>query len=137
MGSFRTWTLALVAVTLGGCASVAGGGSSSGPDGSGSDVITREDLERTSAETAMEAVSLLRPQWLRKRPARTPGDPEPVVGVVVDGRPRGTLDDLASLRTAAVEQMVFLSATDATIRYGTGFAGGAIVVTTRSGDPGG
>ena len=114
-----------------GCASsgTAGGGSS--------DDITREDLETVSADNAMEVVSLMRPRWLRARPARTINDPTPVVGVVIDGRPRGSLDDLAQIRRENIQRISFMSASDATIRYGTGFTGGAIVVTTRSAGPGG
>lgn len=122
-------TLALVLPTTG-CASsgTSGGGSS--------DDITREDLETVSADNAMEVVSLMRPRWLRARPARTINDPTPVVGVVIDGRPRGSLDDLAQIRRENIERISFMSASDATIRYGTGFTGGAVVVTTRAGGPG-
>jgi len=120
---------AVLAISTWGCASGTGAGS---PDsGRSADVITREDLDRASVENVLDAVTLLRPQWLRARPARTISDPTPDVGVVVDGRPRGTKDDLASIRTVSVERIEFLSATDATIRWGTGFAGGAIVVYSR------
>ena len=122
-------TLALV-LPLAGCASSGTGG------GGSSDDITREDLETVSADNAMEVVSLMRPRWLRARPARTISDPTPVVGVVIDGRPRGSLDDLAQIRRENIERISFMSASDATIRYGTGFTGGAVVVTTRAGGPG-
>ncbi len=119
-----------IAVSLAGCASGGSGESRSTDD------ILREDLEASSAETAMEVVTLLRPQWLRARPARTPTDATPTVGVVIDGRPRGSLDDLAQIRREIIERISFMSATDATIRWGTGFTGGAIVVTTRRAGPG-
>ncbi len=93
--------------------------------------ITREELESTTVDDAMEAVSLLRPHWLRARPARTINDPSPVVGVVIDGLAHSTRDDLAQLPIGQVERISFLNAGDATIRYGTGFTGGAIIVTTR------
>lgn len=121
--------LALVLPTTG-CAS------SATSTGGSSDDITREDLETVSADNAMEVVSLMRPRWLRARPARTINDPDPVVGVVIDGRPRGSLDDLVQIRRENIERISFLSAADATIRYGTGFTGGAVVVTTRAGGPG-
>ena len=111
------------------CAST-GGGSTQAPGGRDGD-ITREELEVTTVDDAMEAVSLLRPHWLRARPARTPNDPIPVVGVVIDGMARSTRDDLAQLPIGQVERISFMSAADATIRYGTGYTGGAIVVTTR------
>ena len=93
--------------------------------------ITREELEATTVDDAMAAVSLLRPHWLRTRPARTFVDPSPVVGVVIDGMARSTREDLAQLPIGQVERISFLNAADATIRYGTGHTGGAIVVTTR------
>lgn len=111
------------------CAST-GGGSTRSAGGRDAD-ITSEEWEATSVDDAMEAVSLLRPHWLRARPARTPNDPEPVVGVVIDGMARATRSDLAQLAIVQVERISFMSAADATIRYGTGYTGGAIVVTTR------
>ena len=110
-----------------GCASPGGGGLST----RGSGDITREELEATSVDDAMEAISLLRPQWLRTRPARTPSDPVPVVGVVIDNMARATREDLAQLSIGQVERITFMNAADATIRFGTGYTGGAIVVTTR------
>ena len=121
---------ATVVALVGGvaCAST-GGGSMGSPSRDGD--ITREELEATTVDDAMEAVSLLRPQWLRARPARTPNDPIPVVGVVIDGMARSTRDDLAQLPIGQVERISFMSAADATIRFGTGYTGGAIIVTTR------
>ena len=115
---------------LGGVASCASSGEGSlSTRGSGD--ITREELEATSVDDAMEAISLLRPRWLRARPARTPSDPIPVVGVVIDNMARATREDLAQLSIGQVERISFMSAADATIRFGTGYTGGAIVVTTR------
>jgi hypothetical protein len=50
---------------------------------------------------------------------------------VIDGSIRGELDELRSLNTDSIESMQFLSATDATTKYGTGYFGGVIEVTTR------
>lgn len=120
--------LALVSAL--GVAACAVGTRSSGPS-STRDMITREELEELNADDVMEAVSILRPQWLRFRPMRTPGSPDPVVGVVVDGQPRGTRSDLAQIPIGTVERIEFMTSADATIRFGTGFTGGAIVVSTR------
>ncbi len=109
------------------CASTGEGGSSSLGQGD----ITPEELVGTSVNDAMEAISLLRPQWLRARPSRTINDPVPVVGVVIDGMARGSRADLAQIAVGLIERISFMNAADATIRYGTGFTGGAIVVTTR------
>lgn len=121
---------ATVMALVGGIACASTGGGSRASSGRDAD-ITREEWEATSVDDAMEAVSLLRPHWLRFRPARTPNDPDPTVGVVIDGMARATRADLAQLPIGQVERISFLSAADATIRYGTGFTGGAIIVTTR------
>ena len=121
--------VALVAVFL--ASACAAGTPGSGHPGSSHDVITRGELEELNADDVMEAITILRPRWLRFRPMRTPGTPEPVVGVVMDGRPRSTRSDLAQIPIGSVERIEFMSAADATIRYGTGYAGGAIIVTTR------
>ena len=93
--------------------------------------ITLAELEATSVDDVMEAISLLRPQWLRARPARTPSDPNPVVGVVIDGRVNSTREDLAQIPISDVARLQFLNSADATIRFGTGYGGGAIILTTR------
>lgn len=121
---------AAVVALVGGVACASTGGGSGAAPSRDSD-ITREELEATTVDDAMEAVSLLRPHWLRARPARTPNDPIPVVGVVIDGMARSTRSDLAQLPIGQVERISFMSAADATIRFGTGYTGGAIVVTTR------
>lgn len=122
-----------IAVTLftlvGGAACATTGESSS--SSSRRNEITLEELETTSVDDVMEAISLLRPQWLRARPARTPADPNPVVGVVIDGRVNSRREDLAQIPISDVARIQFLNAADATIRFGTGYGGGAIIVTTR------
>lgn len=131
-GGFTNAALLVAAAlfVLGAAASCASSGEDSlSTRGSGD--ITREELEATSVNDAMEAVSLLRPRWLRARPTRTPNDPEPVVGVVIDNRARATRSDLAALPIGQVERISFMSPADATIRFGTGYTGGAIIVTTR------
>lgn len=134
----RATVFVLVAiVTLGGAGACATAGEGS-TSASRRNEITRTELEETMVDHVMDAVRLLRPQWLRARPMRTPGNPEPTVGVVVDGRVQGTLEDLAQIPISEVARIQFLNAGDATIRFGTGYTGGAIVVTTRGrlrGDP--
>jgi hypothetical protein len=49
----------------------------------------------------------------------------------VDGGRRGGVTDLRSLRPAEIAQMDYMSASDATTRFGTGHSGGAVLVTTR------
>ncbi len=112
----------VLAVGLGACAS--GGGNSSRPAGSSSTRIVRAELEPLGQMSALQAVERLRPRWTQSRAGDSPV-------LYVDGARRSSVNDLQSIRLNDVEQMEYMSASDATTRYGTGHAGGAIMVTTR------
>lgn len=73
---------------------------------------------------AFLAIERLRPRWLQSRS----GD---IVQLYIDGSRRSNVRDLQTLRIGEVEQMEYMSSNDATTRYGTGHAGGAVLVTSR------
>ncbi len=103
------------------CAS--GGGGERGPRRD-PNRLTAEELAEFASLNCLEVVRRLRPRWLTGRG----GDPT----VVRDGAQMGPAGEyLADIPVGDVESMRYLNATDATMRYGTGVAGGAIVVTTR------
>jgi len=110
-----------LAFGLAGCASA---GSSSRPAGSTSTRIVRAELAELPEMDALQAIERLRPRWLQSRA----GDP---VQLYVDGSRRGNVRDLQSIRVNEVEQMEYMSASDATTRYGTGHAGGAVLIRSR------
>jgi hypothetical protein len=118
-------TLAL-ALGLTGCASGGGGGGSAdGPRRGGSNRIIADELVDIQQLDAYQAIQRLRGQWLRTRGGNPPQ-------VMLDGiRQPGGLESLRSMRIADIEEMRFLSSTDATNRFGTGFDGGAILITTK------
>ncbi|MDE0898445.1 MAG: hypothetical protein OSA81_05455 [Longimicrobiales bacterium] len=116
-----------LALGLTACAS-GGGGASSRPAGATSSRIVRAEIEALPPMDALTGIQRLRPRWLQSRAGSGAGDP-PVL--YVDGARRGATTDLATMRVAEVEQMNYMSASDATTRYGTGHGGGAIQVTTR------
>ena len=97
-----------------------------------SNLIVRAELEQlTGQSNAWEAVEVLRPLWLRRgRGGVLPSGPT-YARVVIDVSRRGELDDLRSISTDNIESLRFLSAIDATTKYGTGYLGGVIEVTTR------
>lgn len=111
-----------LAFGLVGCASAGGGGSR--PAGSSMTRIVRAELSELPEMNALQAIERLRPRWLQSRA----GD---VVQLYVDGSRRGNVADLQSIRVIEIEQMEYMSASDATTRYGTGHAGGAILVSSR------
>ena len=105
---------------LGGLACASAGGE--GSTGTRRGDITREELETVSVDDAMEAISLLRPQWMRGRSS--------AATIVINGQ-RSTRDRLATVPVGSIVRIAFMSAADATTRFGTGFFEGAIVVTLR------
>lgn len=101
-------------------------------------VISLAEIEATRdrAEDAMALVRNLRPQFLRARGPNSFGNARggrtvPYPKVIVDGMPRGDLDVLTQIPSVTVREIRFLSSADASVRFGTGYDGGAIVVTTR------
>jgi len=111
-----------LALGLAGCAS---GGGGARPAGARSDRIVQAELTPLGQLDALQVVQRLRPNWLRQRG----GVSEPLV-LYVDGTRRGGADDLRFIRADEVEQMDYMSPSDATTRFGTGHTGGAILVQT-------
>ena len=122
MRRLRLLPLLLLLLTAAGCAS--SGGSSDGPRRN-SNVLTFEELQEVNNLSVYDAIQRLRPQWLR---ARTPGA-LPVV--FMNGSEFGALNTLRSIQTGDVEQIRYRNGRDATTRYGTGYGGGSIEITTR------
>ena len=112
-----------VALSIGlvGCAS--SGGGSSRPAGATMNRIVKAELEPLGQISPVRAIERLRPSWLRTRS----GDP-PVLHV--DGARRGNVQELQNYQLSEIERMEYMSASDATTRFGTGYAGGAILVFT-------
>ena len=111
-------------IGLAGCATGGSGGGGGGGGGSGNR-LTAEDLVDVQELDLFEAIRQLRGRWLNSRGRGTPE-------VVVDGAPRQSgIDELRSLRVSDVQEVRYMSASDATTRFGTGYEAGAILVTTR------
>ena len=124
--SSRSFFVATFALTVGlaGCASSGGGGGDGATRGS-STRITRAQLEPVAELDAFEVIRRLRPAWLRSRAGQAPT-------VIIDGSPQmGGLDVLRSYRARDIELLEYMNASDATNRFGTGYQGGAIQMTTR------
>ena len=118
--------LALTLITTA-CASTtrAGGGSR--------DIITVDEIERVNVSNAMEIVERLRPEFLRGRGRVSVAQPDAQYPVVyVNGVRAGQLEALRSITASDVHEIRYISAADATTRYGTGHTGGVIEVRIRS-----
>jgi len=117
--------VAAFALALGLSACASGGGGTGGAPRGSSNRITSDELATMSQLDLFTAVSRLRPQWLRPRSGQLPE-------VVIDGaHQQGGTEVLRSMRASEAGQLEYMSAADATTRYGTGYTAGAIIVSTR------
>lgn len=97
------------------------------------EVITRTQIESMNATDAYDVVQRIRPEFLRQRGASSIQGGAQLAVVYVDGVRRGGPTALRQLRASEVEEIRFISGTDATTRYGTDHGGGAIEVKSRRG----
>ncbi len=111
-----------------GCAS----SGESGSTGRSRDLITQTELMEVPHSTVFEAVRALRPRWLQARAgASFQSRQQQTARVYIDGQLRGELGEMWNLLPTEVSEIRFMSASDATTRFGTNHIGGAIVITTR------
>tara|TARA_B100001123_G_scaffold443341_1_gene589205 strand:+ start:1099 stop:1488 length:390 start_codon:yes stop_codon:yes gene_type:complete len=127
---FRLWSLLFVFV-LAGCSGMA-----TASRGGNTNVITGELIREGAGEglNVYQVIERNRPQWFNAgRSAPTLGYAEGgrFARVVLNGALYGDLDDLRRINTVEVTRLEYMSARDATTRFGTGYAGGAILVSTR------
>ncbi len=131
----RHTVLLATAVASFGAASLAASCASTGergPSGRSRNAIANEELMAVPHSSLYEAVRALRPRWLQARNSATLRDPMPQTPrVYLDGQPFGGIYDLRSLLPGDVGEVRYLSASDATTRFGTNHLAGAIIVTTR------
>ena len=129
----RSWWIWSVVISLMLTACATGGGGGSG--GGSASVLTSAELERVRELNCYEAVQRLRPNWLRTR-GRVSMETQQGIQLYVDNVHRGYVTELVSIRASSVERMRFLSAPEATARFGTDHVDGAVLVTTRRGGDG-
>lgn len=92
--------------------------------------LLHEDIIEARHNTALDAVRAMRPQWLRKRGLGSISRPE-MVKVYINGMLRGGPQALREVNSDSIRSIQYLSASDATQRFGTDHASGAIIVLTR------
>jgi hypothetical protein len=125
----RLIVLGLVVVVAASCAtaSQSGGGSARSQAR-----LSHEDLAETSELTLYNAIQRLRPLWLRARGAASTRGPAPVI-VYLNNVRAGGISFLHDIAVESVAEVSFISATDATTRWGVGVSGGVILVISRTG----
>ena len=80
--------------------------------------------------TVFDAIQRLRPNWLRQRGATSVSGGNNLMPAVMVNESPSTLDALGSMRTTDVTLVQFMSGSDATTLYGTGYVNGLIKVRT-------
>jgi hypothetical protein len=100
------------------------------------DLITEGEISSRAADAsnALQIIQKLRPQMLRSRGRFSPNDTSDQASlpkVVVDDVSYGAIESLANLNANQVREIRYLSASDATTKWGTGYPGGAILVMTK------
>ncbi len=98
------------------------------------DVLTREEIDDSSARTAYELVQTLRPQWLITRGLTTVAQAAGAEGIVIylDNARLGLPDSMRGVTLGAVQYLRFFTAPEATLRWGGGHLYGAILISTGS-----
>jgi hypothetical protein len=101
-----------------------GGGSGAGKSVGLREVLMSDEIAKANVSTAYEAVSRLRPYFLQTR-----GTAYPIV--YVDNVRYGDVTSLREIAVQNIDRIEYISASDATTRFGTGHAGGVIMVIMR------
>ena len=95
-------------------------------------LITADEIEKSNATNAYEAVERLRPAFLRTRGAQSIQNQQPPTPMIyIDGMRYGPLQTLSSVPAVGIVSIQYLTAIEATQRFGFGNEGGAIMVTTK------
>jgi len=81
--------------------------------------LSQEELDEWNQLPAWDVVQRLGPMWMRPGGVRNSANPAGHYAYVfVDGSPYGPMESLRSFRVENIQEMRFVDATDATIRYG-------------------
>jgi hypothetical protein len=88
-------------------------------------LITEAEITASSYQNALEVVQSLRPAMMRPRPGGGP------VMLYLDDVKMMDLNGLSTVPSGRIREIRYISAQDATTRWGTGHASGVILVTTK------
>ncbi len=117
---------------IGACASTGTGG------GSNRDLITLEEIQASQASNVYQLIQSTRGSWLSSRgpmsfrTGEDDGLEQPEIIVYMDGTRLGDVGDLQGVSIVGITGIQRLSASEATQRFGTGHARGAILISRGS-----
>ncbi len=115
----------LAIVALASASACASSGGSSGPRRSRDRIVAAEVAELAGLSNALQVVQRLRPSWLTPR-----GRSGPPAIYLNDAPWSRDPSGLVNISIESIQEMRFLSAPDATMRWGTSVGGTVILVTT-------
>lgn len=95
-------------------------------------LITTEELRESRANTAMDAIQFLRPNWLQRGGALSMRSDTEIAVYLNDSR-LGGVETLRSLEVRSIETIRFYDGPTAQARFGLDNQHGAIQVTTVAG----
>jgi hypothetical protein len=124
----RLQTVLLMMVLATACTSAA----MTRPSSRSRDVLAADEIEHSNVGTLHEAIQLLRPHFFFSRgrtSLRAASNQVPVV--LINSVPQPSLESLRAIAARDVQYVRFLSAPDATTRFGTGYMAGAIEVVLK------
>lgn len=99
---------------------------------SSTDLLAFVELQTVTVSNAYEAVSRLRPEFLRRRGVPKPNDPSGGLPVVyVDGVKQGGAESLLTIPSRVIVEIRYFGEIAATDQFGPYHAGGVIAVRTR------
>jgi hypothetical protein len=121
-------TLALTTVACGSSTPRTG---QAGPGGD-RNVILAEEIVQVENATALDVVQRLRPHFLQRRgPTSITQQDNTYPVIYIDGLRRGDVNELRQIPASTIARIEYISASDATTRWGTGHTAGVIAVSTR------
>jgi hypothetical protein len=122
--------LPALALSVPGCAPQRRGGDARSAPG-GFSVITADEIAARQWATVYDLVSTLRPQWFTPRgPDSLNGQPAPMQ-VYLDGTRLLGIGALQSMTPSGIVRIEYLTAVEASSRWGLDHGGGAILLTSR------
>lgn len=95
-------------------------------------LIVESEIVASSARNALELIQQLRPAMFRARNGASDEQPGGVeIVIYIDGTRAGSRETLTGVLSQNVREIRYISASDATTRFGTGHPLGAIMVVTK------
>ena len=95
-------------------------------------LITSDEIAKSNATNALEAVERLRPAFLTTHGSMSIQDPNPPTPIVyLDGIKYGDVRSLPTIPALGIATIQYLPAIEAGMRFGLGHEGGAILIVSK------